>query len=91
MAYGWKGIRNWCREAEESKRKRRIERNMFASQTVGQVYGTCWPASSSDVTSCAGGHPVSLPDSCPIAITKSMLVKKRKERRERDKEKEEKE
>lgn len=60
------------------KGKRRIERNMFALQAVGQVYGTCWSASSSDVTSCAGGHPVSLPDSCSTAITKSMLVKKKK-------------
>jgi len=45
-------------------------------QAVGQVYGTCWLASSSDVTSCVGGHPVSLPDSCPKAITKSTFKKR---------------
>lgn len=84
MADGQKSIGNfWCREAEESKRKKRIERNMFASQTVGQVYGTCRPASSSDVTSCASGHPASLLDSCPTAITKSMLVKKKERERKR--------
>lgn len=73
--------------AEGSEERRRVERKMFALQAVGQVYGTCWSASSSDVTSCAGGHPVSLPDCCPRAITKSMLVKKQKKK---EKEREEK-
>lgn len=61
------------------QKKETHKEEIFALQAVGQVYGTCWLASSSDVTSCVGGHPVSLPDSCPKAITKSTL-KKKKER-----------
>jgi len=43
---------------------------------------------SSDVTSCAGGHPVSLPDSWPRAITKSALVKGKRKKKKRKKKKE---
>lgn len=30
------------KQVRENKAKRRIERNMFALQAVGQVYSTCW-------------------------------------------------
>lgn len=45
--------------------------------------------SSSDVTSCAGGHPVSLPDSCPRAITKSTFVKRKEGKSKRERERKE--